>query len=151
MRAVIQRVHKASVTVGGESVGQIGPGLVVFLGISHSDTPVDVEWLADKIPRIRCFEDDQGRMNASILETRAEAMVISQFTLFGNLRKGTRPSFNDAAAPALATPLYASFVDRLAHIIGRPVPTGCFGAHMDIDMWQNGPVTLILDTKNRSF
>lgn len=146
----MQRVHKARVTVNHETVGQIGRGLVVFLGVSHADTPADVEWLAEKVPRIRCFEDAQGRMNASILDARAEAMVISQFTLFGNLRKGTRPSFNDAAPPTLATQLYASFVDRLAQVIGTPVATGCFGAHMDIEMLQDGPVTLIIDTKNRS-
>lgn len=151
MRAVLQRVHQARVTVNGETVGQIGPGLVVFLGVSRNDAPADVEWLAEKVPRIRCFEDDEGRMNSALLDCGAEAMVISQFTLFGNLRKGTRPSFNDAAPPAIASALYEAFAERLGQCLGKRVPTGRFGAHMEIEMTHNGPVTLIIDTKNRTF
>jgi D-tyrosyl-tRNA(Tyr) deacylase len=151
MRAVIQRVHQAHVIVSGGRVGEIGPGLVVFLGVSHADTVADVDWLVDKVPRIRCFEDENGRLNKSLLERGGQALVISQFTLFGNLRKGTRPSFNDAAAPPLATALYDTFVKGMEAALGNTVATGRFGAHMDIEMSQDGPVTLILDTKNRDF
>ena len=108
-----------------------------------------MQWLAEKIPVIRCFEDDDGRMNRSLLDLDMEVMVISQFTLFGSLRKGTRPSFNRAADPAIAIPLYEAFVQRLTEAIGKPVATGVFGAEMQIEAHNDGPVTLVLDTRNK--
>lgn len=149
MRAVIQRVSGAKVTVDGRVTGKTGPGLLVFLGIEKMDTTGDMEWLADKIPVVRCFEDEDGRMNKSLQDTGLEAMVISQFTLYGSLRKGTRPSFNRAAGPEQAIPLYEAFVDRLSKNTGKPVATGIFGAEMHIEAHNDGPVTLILDTRNR--
>jgi D-tyrosyl-tRNA(Tyr) deacylase len=149
MRAVIQRVAHAVVRVDEKAVGRIGPGLLVFLGIEKIDTSEDVLWLARKVPRIRCFEDDAGRMNRSLEDVRAEVMVISQFTLFGTLRKGTRPSFNRAADPEIAVPLYEAFLDELRTLTGRPVPAGLFGAEMQIEALNDGPVTLVLDTKNK--
>lgn len=151
MRIVIQRVHEARVVVEARTVGQIGPGLVLFLGISRDDTHEDLEWLVDKVPRIRCFEDAEGRMNTSLADANKEAMVISQFTLFGNLRKGTRPSFNEAALPEQAIPLYETFIEELRMRLAKPVASGSFGAHMNIDMRQDGPVTLLIDTKRRDF
>lgn len=151
MRAVLQRVKNASVKVDGKVVGRIDRGLLVFLGIERIDTKEDLEWLVDKLPRIRCFEDDEGRMNRNLQETDGEVMVISQFTLFGSLRKGTRPSFNRAADPQQAIPLYEEFVERLSAIVGKPVATGIFGAEMEITAVNDGPVTLVIDTKNRDF
>jgi D-tyrosyl-tRNA(Tyr) deacylase len=149
MRAVIQRVGRAVVEVKDKPVGSIGPGLLVFLGIEKLDTIEDVRWLAEKLPRIRCFEDDAGRMNRSLLETNGEIMLISQFTLFGSLRKGTRPSFNRAADPDRAVPLYEAFLDCLRESTGKPVAAGVFGAEMKIEAHNDGPVTLMLDTKNK--
>jgi D-tyrosyl-tRNA(Tyr) deacylase len=149
MRAVIQRVHSAVVAVEGREAGRIGRGLLVFLGIEKTDTAEDQRWLAEKVPVIRCFEDDAGRMNRSLRELGLEVMVISQFTLYGSLRKGTRPSFNRAAEPALAIPLYEGFVRQLQALTGRPVATGVFGAEMRIAADNDGPVTLILDTRDK--
>jgi D-tyrosyl-tRNA(Tyr) deacylase len=151
MRAVLQRVKRSEVMVNGASVGKCGKGLLVFLGIERMDTNDDLEWLVDKLPRIRCFEDDAGKMNCSLSEIDGEVMVISQFTLYGSLRKGTRPSFNRAADPAQAVPLYEGFVERLTATLGKPVATGRFGAEMEITAVNDGPVTLVLDTKNREF
>jgi D-tyrosyl-tRNA(Tyr) deacylase len=150
MRAVIQRVAKASVTADGEPTGAIGPGLLVFLGIEETDTETDALWLAEKIPSIRCFEDEDGKMNRSLLDKGYEIMVISQFTLYGNLKKGTRPSFNKAARPDTAIPLYDFFVENVHRASGKPVAEGIFGAYMQIDAANDGPVTLILDTKNKN-
>jgi len=149
MRAVVQRVHEATVTADGHLSGKIGKGLLVFLGIEKSDTPDDVEWLAAKLPKLRCFEDQEGRMNANLLEAGGEAMVISQFTLYGSLKKGSRPSFNRAADPQLAIPLYERFVECLSGHLDKAVATGVFGAHMDIVASNDGPVTLIIDTRNK--
>jgi D-tyrosyl-tRNA(Tyr) deacylase len=151
MRAVIQRVHRAQVDVEGQCVGKIGRGLVVFLGVSRDDEQSDTLWLAEKISRIRCFEDAAGRMNASVLDIDGSIMVISQFTLFGNLRKGTRPSFNEAASPDKANALYLEFMEQMELRMGKPIPCGRFGAHMDIDMQHDGPVTLIIDSRKRDF
>jgi D-tyrosyl-tRNA(Tyr) deacylase len=131
MRLVIQRVSRASVTVENEVTGSIGKGLLLFVGVDATDEPEDVSWLAEKVPRIRIFEDDEG--------------------LHGNLRKGTRPSFNRAADPEKGRQLYEDFVSQLSAQIGSPVPTGIFGAHMDIEAHNDGPVTLILDTKDKKF
>lgn len=151
MRAVIQRVSKARVNVAGEVVGEIGQGLLVFLGIENSDTDGDVQWLVDKLPRIRCFEDEEGRMNRSVTDMGGCVMVISQFTLYGSLRKGTRPSFNRAADPERAIPLYESFLKELESVMKKPVARGKFGAEMHIEADNDGPVTLIVDTRNRDF
>jgi D-tyrosyl-tRNA(Tyr) deacylase len=151
MRAVLQRVKRSEVKVDGTCVGKIGEGLLVFLGIERIDTTEDLDWLVDKLPRVRCFEDDEGRMNRSLGEINGEIMVISQFTLFGSLRKGTRPSFNRAADPEQAIPLYEAFAQQLSSTLGKPVATGVFGAEMEITAVNDGPVTLVIDTKNRDF
>ena len=151
MRAVVQRVKSASVAVEGKPKDAIGPGLLVFLGITASHDQNALEWLVRKIPQIRCFEDEEGRMNRSVLDIKGSIMVISQFTLYGNLKKGTRPSFNRAAPPELAIPLYQEFVTKLESVLNAKVATGQFGAHMVIDAQNDGPVTLILDTDQKDF
>lgn len=151
MRAVVQRVSRAEVIANGELSGRIGRGLLVFLGVGEGDGPEDRAWLVRKLPQIRCFEDADGRMNRSLLEIGGEVMVISQFTLFGNLRKGTRPSFNRAALPEIAVPHYEAFVAELGALLGRPVACGVFGAQMAIEAQHDGPVTLVLDTRQKDF
>jgi D-tyrosyl-tRNA(Tyr) deacylase len=151
MRAVIQRVSSAKVTVEGEHEDRIGRGLLIFLGVGEGDSEDDLEWLVRKIPQIRCFEDDEGQMNRSVVDIGGEVMVISQFTLFGNLKKGTRPSFNRAAYPDVAVPLYEEFITQMEAAVGRRVATGAFGAHMHIEAQNDGPVTLILDTRQKEF
>ena len=151
MRAVLQRVHKASVSAAGEESGSIGPGILAFVGIHQSDTMEDVEWLSAKIPVVRIFSDGEGMMNRSVIDCGGEVLVISQFTLFGNLRKGTRPSFNRAAVPELAIPLYESFLEKLARNLQKPIQSGKFGAMMEIDAVNDGPVTLLLDTKDKRY
>lgn len=151
MRAVIQRVCSASVVADGVPKDGIGRGLLIFLGVAESDESEDLDWLVRKIPHIRCFEDEEERMNRSVLDLGGDLLVISQFTLFGNLKKGTRPSFNRAARPEKAVPMYEAFVQALEASTGRRVATGSFGAQMDITAENDGPVTLILDTKQRDF
>ena len=151
MRAVIQRVSGASVRVDGALRGQIGRGLLVFLGVGQTDDFQDIEWLAQKIAKLRVFEDDEGRMNRSVGEIGGGIMVISQFTLFGNLKKGSRPSFNRAGAPESAKALYERFILELEKTTGKRIATGVFAALMHIDALNDGPVTLIIDTKNRDF
>ena len=151
MRIVLQRVSRASVAVEGVERSAIGRGLLIFLGVGQGDGADDLAWLVRKIPQIRCFEDEDGRMNRSLLDVGGEALVISQFTLFGNLRKGTRPSFNRAALPETAVPLYEQFVEALSAALGKPVGTGSFGAYMAIDAANDGPVTLMLDTRQKDF
>ena len=149
MRAVIQRVSSASVTIEGAVVGSIGPGLLVLLGVAEGDTPADGAWLAQKIAQLRIFADDADRMNRSVQDIAGGVLVVSQFTLFASTRKGTRPSFNAAAAPELANSLYQDFVRQLESILGRPVPTGRFAAMMQVALVNDGPVTLLIDTKTR--
>ena len=151
MRAVIQRVSKASVRVEGQVCGAIEGGLVVFLGVRRGDTEEDLAWLAAKIVKLRVFEDDAGKMNASVKDVAGGVLLISQFTLFGNIKKGTRPSFNRAAPPEEAIPLYEKAKVVLSHELGKPVACGVFGAMMDIEAHNDGPVTIILDTKERDF
>jgi D-tyrosyl-tRNA(Tyr) deacylase len=150
MRAVVQRVSRASVTVrdelGDEVVGAIGPGLLVLLGVAPGDTEQDGRWLAAKLASLRIFPDEQDKMNLSLLESGGEALVVSQFTLYGDARKGRRPSFVGAAAPALAEPLYERFCESLAAEGVRHVARGRFGASMEVLLVNDGPVTLILDT-----
>lgn len=147
MRAVVQRVTRAQVTVDGIVTGAIGPGLLVLLGITHSDTETDARWLADKIARLRILADETGAMNRSLLDTGGETLVVSQFTLHARTRKGTRPSFNDAAPPTQAEPLYERFRLHLSAALGgRPVPAGVFGAAMQVELVNDGPVTIIVDS-----
>ena len=147
MRAVIQRVSSASVTIEGRVVGAIERGLLVLLGIAQDDTEADGEWLAQKIAALRIFEDDAGKMNRSVVDCAGGALVVSQFTLLASTAKGTRPSFNAAAAPALAIPLYEKFVQQLSATLGREVATGRFGAMMDVALVNAGPVTLVVDSR----
>ena len=145
MRAVIQRVKSASVTVEGKVVSEIRVGLLVFLGVAQEDTPADVNYMASKIANLRIFEDDEGRMNLSILEVGGEALVVSQFTLYGDCRKGRRPSFIAAARPEKADPLYQAFMDEISRL-GVPVKAGIFQAMMDVELINDGPVTMLLDS-----
>ncbi len=149
MRAVLQRVSSAQVTVAGDKIAEIGPGLLILLGVAQDDTATDGEWLAQKIAALRIFEDDAAKMNRSLVDIDGSALVVSQFTLLASTRKGNRPSFNDAAPPALAIPLYEQFVARLSAVLGRPVATGRFGAMMDVALVNDGPVTLVLDSRQR--
>jgi len=146
MRAVIQRVAEARVSVGEEIVSGIGPGLCIFLGIAVNDSEKDAESLASKIGSLRIFEDEQGKMNRSVRDTRGDLLVVSQFTLYGDCRKGNRPSFSAAAAPEPAKRLYDDFVQRLRQT-GLKVATGEFRAHMKVALVNDGPVTLILETR----
>ena len=149
MRAVIQRVSSARVTVANETTGEIGRGLLVFLGIAPSDAEADAQWLAEKICALRLFEDAGGRMNRSVTEIGGGILVVSQFTLFASIRKGTRPSFNDAAKPEIAIPLYETFNRFATAALGRAVSTGRFAAMMQVALVNDGPVTLVVDSKNR--
>jgi len=149
MRAVIQRVGRASVTVGGETTGEIGRGLLVLLGVAQADTETDAQWLAEKIVALRIFEDAEGKMNRSVVDVAGGILVVSQFTLCASTRKGTRPSFNDAARPEVAIPLYEAFNRFASAALGRPVATGRFAAMMDVALVNDGPVTLVIDSKLR--
>lgn len=149
MRAVIQRVKSSRVTVASEVTGEIGPGLLVLLGVAQTDTEADAQWLAEKICALRIFEDDAGKMNRSVVDIAGGVLVVSQFTLFASTRKGTRPSFNDAAKPDLAIPLYEAFNRLATAALGRPVATGRFAATMDVALVNDGPVTIVIDTKTR--
>ncbi len=151
MRGVIQRVSRASVFVAGREASSIGRGMLLLLGVGREDGPEDIEWLAGKVCRARIWEDAEGRMNRSLEEVGGSVLVVSQFTLWGNLKKGSRPSYNRAAAPEVARALYEAFVLRLKEISGRAVPTGCFGEHMEVDLVNDGPVTLVLDSRQRDF
>jgi D-tyrosyl-tRNA(Tyr) deacylase len=144
MRAVLQRVTRARVTVGGEEVGAIERGLLVLLGVAPTDTPEEAQWLADKVVGLRIFADAEGKMNLSVADVSGAVLVVSQFTLYGDCRKGRRPSFIGAAAPELAVPLYEEFVNAIkAH--GVPTATGRFGAMMQVELVNDGPVTLLMD------
>mgnify|MGYP003352857380 CR=1 FL=1 len=149
MRAVIQRVSQASVTIGGNVKSSIGPGLLVLLGIEETDNAEDIEWLAGKIARLRIFPDDTGVMNRSIVECDGRLLVVSQFTLFASTKKGNRPSYIRAARPEIAVPLYEVFIAKLGELAARPVHTGEFGADMQVALINDGPVTILIDTKNR--
>jgi D-tyrosyl-tRNA(Tyr) deacylase len=145
MRAVIQRVSESSVEVDGTVVAAIGPGLLILLGVGHDDGPAEADLLAEKIARLRIFSDAEGRFNLSLLDTAGAALVVSQFTLFGDTRKGRRPSFVDAAAPSLASPLVDHFARSLA-ALGVSVQQGVFGASMRVSLVNEGPVTIVLDS-----
>lgn len=146
MKALVQRVTSASVVVEGNSVAQINKGLLVLLGVTESDSPKEVAWLASKVANMRIFNDPQGKMNLSLLDVGGEALVVSQFTLYADARKGNRPSYIQAARPELAKPLYEAFVSELEKLLGKPVPTGFFGADMKVSLLNDGPVTIMLET-----
>ena len=149
MRAVLQRVSEASVTIEGVKVAGIQQGLVVLLGIEDADTNEDIEWLTAKIVKLRIFSDDNGVMNLSIQETQGNIIVVSQFTLHAATKKGNRPSYIRAAKPGVAIPLYEDFVAQLEKELGKKVQTGRFGADMKVALINDGPVTIIIDTKNK--
>jgi len=147
MRAVLQRVSEASVTVSERITGEIGPGFLILLGVEEGDTATDVAWLVGKILPMRVFEDEDGKMNLSILDTGGGALVVSQFTLHARTKKGTRPSFDRAARPEVAIPLYERFVAELSAGLGKPIATGEFGAMMKVALVNDGPVTILLDSR----
>ena len=145
MRAVIQRVRRASVAVDGAVVGEIAQGVLVLLGIHSADSDREIAWMADKIVHLRIFADDEGKMNRSLLDIRGEMLIVSQFTLYGDCRKGRRPGYATAAPPDIAEPLYRLFVQQVNRI-GITTATGRFGAMMDVELVNDGPVTLLLDS-----
>jgi D-tyrosyl-tRNA(Tyr) deacylase len=149
MRAVIQRVSKADVSVDATVRGAINGGLVVLLAIEEADSAADVEWLSSKIVRLRIFNDPAGVMNLSVRETQGDILVISQFTLFASTRKGNRPSYIRSAPPEFAAPMYQQFISRVEQDLGKPVAKGEFGAHMVVTLANDGPVTIIIDSKTR--
>ena len=149
MKTVIQRVKRASVSIGGTITSSIGKGLMVLVGIEDADDDSDVEWLCNKIVQLRIFDDNEGVMNLSVLETGGEILVVSQFTLHAKTRKGNRPSYIMAARPEIAIPIYNNFVKKLSKLMGKEIKTGEFGAMMDIELINEGPVTIIIDTKNK--
>ncbi len=145
MRAVIQRVKSASVKVDGELVSEIGTGLLIFLGVAHQDTETELQYIANKVANLRIFEDADGKMNLSLLDTSGSALVVSQFTLYGDCRKGRRPSFIDAARPDVANDLYEQFISVLKEM-NIPTQGGTFQAMMDVQLINDGPVTILLDS-----
>lgn len=149
MRAVIQRVQYASITINGEQKRGIKLGLLVLLGVESEDTQEDIDWLAGKIARLRIFNDDEGLMNLSLTDVNGEMMVVSQFTLHASTKKGNRPSWIRAADPAMAEPMYHKFVDSVSRHLEKKIITGEFGAMMEIELLNDGPVTIFIDTKNK--
>lgn len=149
MRVVIQRVTEASVSIGGETVSAIGPGMMVLCGFEEADGPEDLDWTARKIAALRIFDDEDGVMNRSVVDVGQEILLVSQFTLMASTKKGNRPSYVAAARPETAVPLYEQFKTALASLTGRPVPSGVFGAEMQVALVNDGPVTICIDSKNR--
>ena len=149
MRTVIQRVTHASVTIDGNVKSEIGPGLLILLGVEGSDNSEDVDWLVKKVAALRIFDDEQGVMNRSLTDVGGEALVVSQFTLYASYKKGNRPSWFRAATHDMSIPLYEEFCTKLSSAIGRPVGTGEFGADMKVELLNDGPVTICMDTKNK--
>jgi D-tyrosyl-tRNA(Tyr) deacylase len=149
MRALVQRVKNASVFIDGEQYSSIGKGLLVFLGVGEKDEQEDLEWLAGKISQMRIFDDEQGVMNLSLKEIGGELLLVSQFTLMASTAKGNRPSYIRAARPEKAVPLYERMISRLSEIIGKPVKTGLFGSDMQVQLINDGPVTIFIDSANK--
>lgn len=149
MRLVIQRVTHASVTIEGKVKSAIGPGLLILVGVESADTTEDVDWLVRKVAALRIFDDEQGVMNRSVQDINGEALVVSQFTLFASTKKGNRPSWLKAAPHNISVPLYEAFCQRLSEAMGKPVGTGEFGAEMKVELLNDGPVTILMDTKNK--
>ena len=149
MRAVIQRVSKASVTIDDKIYSQIENGLLVLVGIEDADTTEDSEWLSGKIVNLRVFNDDNGVMNVSVKDINGDILVVSQFTLHASTKKGNRPSYIKASKPEFAIPMYEKFVQQLGNDLGKKIHTGVFGADMKVELLNDGPVTIVIDTKNR--
>jgi len=149
MRAVVQRVSEASVTIEGDKVAAIKIGLLILLGIEDADTQEDINWLSAKIAKLRIFGDEEGLMNRSVEDVNGDVIVVSQFTLFAATKKGNRPSYIRAARPEVAIPLYESFIEQMETELGKKVQTGVFGADMKVELLNDGPVTIIIDTKNK--
>lgn len=149
MRVVIQRVSRASVTIDGHCKSAIQKGMLILVGIENDDAQEDIDWLCKKITNLRIFDDEQGVMNRSILDTNGEILVISQFTLHASTKKGNRPSYIKAAKPEISIPLYEQFCRELSSSLGKPIGTGEFGADMKVELLNDGPVTLCIDTKNK--
>ncbi len=149
MKAVIQRVSQAEVRIKNETKGKIGLGFLVLLGIEHADTEEDAEWLASKIVSLRVIEDQEGKMNLDLANIDGNILLISQFTLYASTKKGNRPSFTEAARPETAIPLYEKMILKLSEKLGKPIETGEFGADMQVSLTNSGPVTIIIDSKNR--
>ncbi len=149
MRTVIQRVQQASVIADGQPTGSIGQGLMVLLGIEEPDNDADIEWLCQKIVNLRIFNDETGVMNRSVMDIGGEILLVSQFTLFASTKKGNRPSYIRAARPEHAIPLYERTIQQLTTLLTRPVSTGIFGADMQVSLVNDGPVTILIDTKDR--
>ena len=149
MRAVIQRVNKASVKINHKIYSEIGPGLMVLIGIEEADNNEEIAWLCYKIVQLRIFNDTNGVMNLSVIETGGDIIAVSQFTLHAKTKKGNRPSYIKAASPDIAIPLYDSFIKTLSYLLGKDVKTGKFGAMMEVEIINDGPVTILIDTKNK--
>lgn len=149
MRAVIQRVSKASVTIDGKINSQIGNGLLVLLGIEDADTTEDLEWLSGKIVNLRIFDDADGVMNESLIDKKGDIILVSQFTLHASTKKGNRPSYIKASKPDIAIPLYEKMIEQLSADLGKQIGTGIFGADMKVELLNDGPVTIVIDTKNK--
>jgi D-tyrosyl-tRNA(Tyr) deacylase len=149
MRAVVQRVAQATVTINGVVKGAIQHGLAVLLAVEETDTTEDIEWLSGKIVRLRVFNDESGMMNRSVQDAKGGILLVSQFTLFASTRKGNRPSYSRSARPEIAVPLYEQFMAKLAQDLERPIETGVFGADMQVGLVNDGPVTIIIDSKAR--
>jgi D-aminoacyl-tRNA deacylase len=149
MRAVIQRVSKASVTINGKVHSQIGDGLLVLLGIEDADTDGDIEWLSGKIVNLRIFNDENAVMNLSVIDKKGEIMLVSQFTLHASTKKGNRPSYIKASKPEIAIPFYEKMIQQLSADLGKIIKTGEFGADMKVELLNDGPVTIVIDTKNK--
>ena len=149
MRAVIQRVTRASVTIEGKIHGQIDCGLVVLIGIEDADTREDVEWLSNKIVNLRIFNDENEVMNTSVKDVKGNILLISQFTLHGSTKKGNRPSYIRSSKPEIAIPIYEKMIQQLSTDLGKQIQTGIFGADMKVELLNDGPVTIVIDTKNR--
>lgn len=149
MRVLIQRVSEASVSIGGEVRSQIGHGMLVLVGVEAADCDEDIEWLCNKLSKLRIFADADGVMNLDVCQTDGQLLVVSQFTLYASTRKGNRPSYIRSAPEPVSRPLYERFVQRLAEVAGRPVETGEFGADMSVSLVNDGPVTIWIDSRNR--
>ena len=149
MRAVIQRVNKASVTIDNKIYSQINSGLLILLGIEDADTVEDIEWLSGKIVNLRIFNDENGVMNVSVKDINGDILVVSQFTLHASTKKGNRPSYIKASKPEFAVPMYEKFVQQIENDLGKKIQTGVFGADMKVELLNDGPVTIVIDTKNK--
>ncbi len=149
MRAVIQRVRHAGITIEGSMKSSIGDGLLILLGIEDADGPEDIQWLSHKIIHLRIFDDDAAVMNRSLVETSGEILLVSQFTLFASTKKGNRPSYIRASKPDIAIPLYEAMIVQIEKDLGRKIQTGIFGADMKVELLNDGPVTILIDTKNK--